>query len=289
MKKTFLNYIAYTLCLSKHTVIKYDQVLSRFDLFLKKIWKSIDDPEGITIADFYEFIAEMRQAWLSINYCNWCITWFKSYFNYLSEVLELNVLNPRKIKYSKAPQRDVEYYNRAEKSKILEMVNNWVGTKDITKLRNKLIVYMFLHTGLRCHELAKIKIRDIGESLKVMGKWGKIRYVFLRKELLDLINHYLSKREKKSEYLFTTHNKGEGHIYESSIRGIFWNMSKKLWFRIHPHGFRHTFATDLLHIPWSNIYNVAKLLGHTNISTTQIYLWSENSELKQLQFGLEYA
>ena len=289
MKKRFINYIAHALCLARLTVIKYTQALDKFDLFLQREWKSVDDPEEITIADIYDFISEMGEAWLSANYSNWIITWLKSYFNYLRDVLELNVIESRRIRYSKVPQRDIEYYDETEKNKILGMVNKWVGIKNVTKLRNKLLVYMFLHTWLRCHELAKIKVSDIGENLKVRGKWGKIRYVFLREELLDLIRHYLSIREKKSDYLFPTHNKWEGHIYECSIRGIFVKMSKELWFRIHPHGFRHTFANDLLRLPWSNIYNLAKLLWHSNISTTQVYLGCDNSELKRLQFWLKYA
>ena len=289
MKESFLNYIAYTLCLSSLTVIKYRQVLDKFDSFLLERGKTVDDPENIEKVDVYNFVASMREAGLSPNYCNSFITGFKSYLNYLRDVLELEVIDPHRLRYSKVPERDVSYYNEKEKSEILNLVNSGIWASGVTRLRNKLLVYLFLHTGLRCHELVKIKVEDIGDSLKVRGKWGKIRYVFLRGELLDMIGEYLKKRKKKSEYLFPTHKSGEGHLYECSVRGIFFKMSHKLGFRIHPHKFRHTFATDLLHIPWANIYNVAKLLGHSRISTTQIYLWSDNMELKKLQFWLKYS
>lgn len=64
-------------------------------------------------------------------------------------------------------------------------------------------------------------------------------------------------------------------------------MSKALWIHIYAHKFRHTFATGLLKLKWSNIYNIARLLGHKNISTTQIYIWYNNTELKNLQFSLK--
>lgn len=287
MKERFLNYIAYTVCLSKLTVLKYRKALDKFDSFLKLRWKTVDDPENIAIEDVSDFIADMIELWLSPVYCNSISTWIKSYLNYLRDILGLTVLESRRIKYCKTPDKNIWYYSERQKYQILDMVDKGFWVKDITKLRNKLLTYMFLLTWLRCHELAKIKVNEIWESLQIVGKWWKRRTVYLRKELLDMIGEYLSKREKESEYLFPCHNKWEWHIHKSSIRWIFYQMTNQLWFKIHPHKFRHTFATDLLHIPWSNIYNVAKLLGHNSISTTQIYLWTNDVELKNLQFSLK--
>ena len=145
---------------------------------------------------------------------------------------------------------------------------------------------MFLQTWLRCHELAKIKVSEIWESLQIVGKGGKLRTVYLRPELLEMIEEYLEERKRESEYLFDSTK--DWHIREWYIRTIFNKVSKKVWFHVHAHKFRHTFATDLLHIPWANIFNVATLMGHSRITTTQIYLWVDNSELKKLQFSLNY-
>ena len=148
------------------------------------------------------------------------------------------------------------------------------------------MVYLFLHSWLRCSELAKIKVHEIWESLQVIGKWWKRRFVYLRPEILDLIYLYLGKRKKKSDYLFPW-NKGN-HIGRDQINHIFSKMSKEIWIHIYAHKFRHTVATDLLHIPWSNIYAVSKILWHSRITTTQIYLWTDNMELKKLQFWLKF-
>jgi integrase/recombinase XerC len=102
-----------------------------------------------------------------------------------------------------------------------------------------------------------------------------------------MIKLYLSKRKKKSEYLFPAHS-WEDHMKTWSIQNVYKKLSKQLGIHIHPHKFRHTFATDLLHLPWANIYNVAKLMGHKRITTTQIYLWVNDWELKKLQFWLKF-
>lgn len=221
----------------------------------------------------------------------WTIHWnqtsLKVYFRYLSEILDLNVVDWTKIKPIKVHDKNIWFYSEEEKNLILNGLNKWIGKRKDTQLRNKLLAYMLLHTWLRRSEIAKIKVEEIWESLQVVGKWGKRRVVFLRKELLEMIKEYLSKRKQKSEYLFPWYKDGE-HIREKSIVNIFLKMSKEIWIHIHAHKFRHTFATNLLRLHWSNIYDVAKLMGHTSITTTQIYLWTNNEWLKKLQFRLKF-
>ena len=84
--------------------------------------------------------------------------------------MELEIVDLRKIKSPKVPQRQLGFFSREEKEKILKEINRGVGKSEVIQLRNKLLTYMFLHTGLRLHELAKIKVCDIGESLQVVGK-----------------------------------------------------------------------------------------------------------------------
>ena len=73
-------------------------------------------------------------------------------------------------------------------------------------------------------------MEDIGESLQVVGKGGKRRTVYLRKELLDMIEEYLEKRKKKSEYLFPHRCKEGQHMTDSAVRGVFFKLTKKLGF-----------------------------------------------------------
>ena len=285
MVENYLNYILYIRGLSNRTFIKYKKALIRFDRYLRNIGKSIEKPQEIELADIFSFIEFMAKSWLQPSSSNAVIEWMKGYFKYLKEILNIDVIDHKKIIRCKVPERNIWFYNSDQKKEILKAVNEWVGVKESTKLRNKLLTYMLMMTWLRCHEVAKIKVSEIWECLQVIGKWWKRRVVFLRKELLDMIGEYLKKRKENSEYLF------EGtywHIKEWSIRNIYIKMARRLGFRIHAHKFRHTFATDLIHTPWANIYNVARLLWHKRITTTQIYLWSEDAELKKLQFRLKF-
>lgn len=286
MIKRYLDYILYTRCLSQNTRIKEKKGLNKFEFYLLSIWKTLERPEEIKLTDIIEFIAYLRKSWLVQWSCNAILDGVKGIFKYMKYILELDVLDNKEIRYIKKPDKNIWFFNEKEKRLILNTVKEWIGKGSIVKLRNKLITYMFLQTWLRCHELAKIKVSEIWENLQIVGKWWKLRTVYLRKELLEMIEEYLDKRKRKSEYLFDSTK--EWHIREWSIRNIFNKLTKKLWFHIHAHKFRHTFATDLLHIPWSNIYNVAKLLGHKRITTTQIYLWLDDWECKNLQFSLNY-
>jgi site-specific recombinase XerD len=286
MIKSYLDYILYTRWLSRNTWIKEKKGLNKFECYLLSIWKTLEKPEYIKLIDILEFIAYLRKSWLVPWSCNAVLDGVKWIFRYMKNILELDVLDDKHIRYIKDPDKNIWYFNEKEKRLILNTVRKWVGKGSIVKLRNKLLTYMLLQTGLRCHELAKIKVNEIWENLQVVGKWGKLRTVYLRKELLEMIEEYLDKRKRKSDYLFDSTK--EWHMREWSIRTIYNRISKKVWFHVHCHKFRHTFATDLLHIPWANVYNVAKLMGHSRITTTQIYLWVDDKELKNLQFSLNY-
>ena len=284
MKENFLSYIV-SRWYSKSTLAGYKFTLGKFEGWLAWIGKSIDDPENIKLVDIYNFIEWLNGTWITTRSCAWIIDWVRGYLKYCKEIAELDIVDLHKVKSPKVPDREIWFFNKEQKGQILKLFNEWVWKSEIVKLRNKLLTYMLLHTGLRCHEIAKIKVCEIWESLQVIWKWGRRRFVFLRPEILDLIYLYLGKRKRNSDFLFDWIR---GHLSTDRIRRIFNTQSKKLGFRIHTHKFRHTFATDLLHVPWANIFAVSKLMGHKKITTTQIYLWADNSELKKIQFWLSF-
>ena len=286
MYEKFLSYLLYIRGLSTNTIIRYRKGFKKFESFLKKTWKTLDRPNEIMLADIYEYITKLGENGIAPSSINVDINWIKGYFKYLRNVLNMDVLDISHIPNLRIPERNLGYYNEEQKKQIIDAVRDWIGKKKITKLRNRLLTYMFLYTGLRCHEVCKIKVDEIWESLQVVGKWGKRRFVYLRPELLDLIHLYLGKRKRKSAWLFDTN---KWHLTTDYIRKIYMKLSRKLGFHIHAHKFRHTFCTDLLHIPWANIYAVSKLMGHSQITTTQIYLGVDDSELQRLQFWLNFV
>ena len=287
MIKNYLHYLTYTRCYSKSTVTGYRKILRKFDEWLIARGKTANEPESIRLSDVYEFMGDLTESWLSARTCAWTIDWVRGYLKYCKNVLELEIIDTHKIKSPKIPDRQMEFFTEEEKKLILKKVSSGIWVREETQLKNRVLTYMFLHTGLRCHEMAKIKVNEIWESLQVIGKGWVRRFVYLRRELLDMIYLYLGKRKTKSDFLFPW-NRG-GHVSTDHIRKTFNRLSKATGIHIHAHKFRHTFATDLLHVPWANIYSVSKLLGHKRITTTQIYLGADSTELKKLQFWLNFA
>ena len=285
MIENYLNFLLYTKGYAKNTIVRYRKTLKKFNNYLIPLWKNVDNPEEIKLIDIYNFIEDLTRSWLSPRSCAWIVDGVRSYLRYCKEIIELDIIDLHKIKSPKVPEKEIWFFSSDEKRHILKTVNRGFGAKKITQLRNKLLTYMLLHTGLRCHEIAKIKVNEIWESLQVIGKWGIRRFVFLRKEILEMIHLYLGKRKRNSDFLF---DGNKGHLTTDTIRKLYNKLSKDIGIHVHAHKFRHTFATDLLHIPWANIYAVSKLMGHKKITTTQIYLGTNNVELKKLQFWLKF-
>lgn len=289
MIEQYIDYILYVIWLSKLTAISYQYSLIKFNNFLKSLWKTLDNPEWITLVDINKWIIEQKD--LNNKTINSRLASIKGYLNWLRDN-NSDVLDPSAIKCLKKVDRPIGYFSQQEKKKILKFVNEGYWNCEEIQLRNKLLVYVLMFTWLRIHEALNIKTKDIQESIQIIGKWWKHRWTFLRPEILDIAKEYLNKRKTYSEYLFCTvwnnkHSKRWEKLDTSSARVMFMRMSKALWIHIYAHKFRHTFATGLLKLKWSNIYNIARLLWHKNISTTQIYLWYNDTELKNLQFSLK--
>lgn len=289
MIEQYIDHILYVIWLSKLTAITYQYSLIEFNNFLKSLWKTLDNPEWITLVDINKWIIEQKD--LNNKTINKRLASIKGYLNWLRNN-NSDVLDPSAIKCLKEVDRPIGYFSQQEKMKILKFVNEGYWNCEEIQLRNKLLVYVLMFTWLRIHEALNIKTKDVQESIQIIGKWWKHRWTFFRPEILDIAKEYLNKRKTYSEYLFCTvwnnkHSKRWEKLDTSSARVMFMRMSKALWIHIYAHKFRHTFATGLLKLKWSNIYNIARLLGHKNISTTQIYLWYNNTELKNLQFSLK--
>ena len=164
-----------------------------------------------------------------------------------------------------------------------------ISGNTINDLRNKAIFYMLFSTGLRVSELTALD-RYIDTSkgeISIRGKGSKVRTVFISDGANKYLKEYLNKRDDVSEAMFVSGNtKGkENRLTSRSIErivkktAISAGISKKT--QITPHTLRHAFATDLLQ-NGADIRSVQELLGHSNISTTQIYTHITNKRLKEV-------
>ena len=194
--------------------------------------------------------------------------------------------NPFKL--ISTPKKPMKLPNYMKYNEFEEMINTCEDNP--LGIRNKCLLEVLFATGARIGELIKIKIDDINLSAKeirVLGKGNKERIVFLNDHAVDSINDYLNNSRsillngKQSDRLFINHIGGE--LTTRGVRDILDNIIKKssLNIKVTPHMFRHTFATMLLN-EGCDLKSVQELLGHVNMSTTQIYTHLTSDYIKEM-------
>jgi site-specific recombinase XerD len=154
-------------------------------------------------------------------------------------------------------------------------------------LKHKLVIEVLYSTGLRLQELINLKRADIDFDNNTLfvrkGKGKKDRLTIISENIkLDLLKYY-SQYEFKTNYVFEGR---KGKYSKKSVQLILHNTSKKLKFRIHPHMLRHSFATHLLE-QGTDIRIIQKLLGHSDLNTTEIYTRVANKNLKKIKNPLD--
>jgi site-specific recombinase XerD len=169
-----------------------------------------------------------------------------------------------KIPRMKRPKKLPVVCSREEINKILEV---------ITSLKHKAVISLIYCGGLRLQEAARLKVMDIDSkrmTIKVFGKGAKDRYTLLAKKALIILRQYWL-AYKPEEWLFYGSERSK-HIHPRSIQNVFRRAKTvaKIKKSATVHTLRHSFATHLLE-SGTDIRVIQKLLGHTNISTTEIY------------------
>lgn len=305
----FLEYLQIEKNASKLTIRNYRHYLERFLLYLysptqpsfnpeqkKEILNSINfDPKQINVdivrkyrLVLSQFIDKKGLPLKRITQ-NYHVIALRSFLRYLIK-RDIQTLAPEKIDLPKAESRSLKFLGRDATLRLLNMAS----ISDEKGLRDKAILETLFSTGLRVSELVKLNRDQIdlerGE-FGVIGKGGKARVVFLSERALDWLGRYLRVRKDKFKPLFIRYGgpKKEADNNESvrltsrSIQRIVEKYVKKakLPIKATPHSIRHTYATDLLRAG-ADIRSVQELLGHKNISTTQIYTHITNPQLRQI-------
>lgn len=290
LKQQFLEYIEIEKGRSVKTVENYDHYLSRFLQFAK-----IGRPEQITA----EVIREYR-LWLNRQpngqvrsevktlrkkTQNYYLIALRAFLKFLARK-GVKSLSPEFIELAKVGERQLDLISKHELSQLLSVPKG----DDLISLRDKAVLELLFSTGLRVAELASLT-RDMdfeADQLSIKGKGEKIRVVFLSSEAKEAVRKYLAKRNDMEDALFINlavhqQNSRSRALNKRSIerivkkRAIEAGISKK----VTPHVIRHCFATDLLS-NGADLRSVQMLLGHSNISTTQIYTHVTDSQLRKI-------
>lgn len=272
--ENYRNYLKYERNYSDNTVSAYINDLNKYEEFLKK---NILESDAEDLEKYLKYIGGMQSTTVAHK-----ITAIKSYFNYNIKrgIVKSNPAN--KVSRPKLAKHLPEYLTEEEVSKLLD-----VEIKSPYDFRNKTILELLYSSGIRISELVNIKTPNYDSEeclIRIMGKGSKERIIPLGDYAINIMNDYMNNyrpliNKKFTDYIFIN-NRGDKISRQFIFKVIKKEALKKgIKKDISPHTLRHTFATHLLK-NGADLRIIQELLGHENISTTQIYTHVTNNKLK---------
>lgn len=297
----FLNYLGTIKGESKNTIFGYKVDLIMFFRFLKLYKGLVDDKtnfedivisdidikflRSIKLPDLFAFISFAENQRSNGNYARARkVAALRSFFKYLNVKAKIIDENPTlELESPKINKRNPVYLTLDE-SKVL--LNSIEGKN---KERDFCIITLFLNCGLRLSELVSIDISKIKvDTLTIIGKGNKERTIYLNNSCIRAINNYLSVRNsaeveiQDKDALFISRN--NRRINKRTVELLvkkYTNKAGLINAKYSPHKLRHTAATLMYKHGNVDIRSLQKILGHENISTTQIYTHVDDEKLRE--------
>ncbi|MDW8165739.1 MAG: site-specific tyrosine recombinase XerD [Elusimicrobiota bacterium] len=282
----FLEFIKFEKGLSQNTIDAYRRDLTQYFNFLQQINKDIHTVSSEDITDFLWQLKKNNLKNNSIYRKTSCITQFHKFL--IAEEITKN--NPVEfISKPKLQRKLPQVLSYEEVEKIL----NFIPKKKFNDIRNKAMLEMLYATGMRVSELVNLKFNQLDLSnkyIRVIGKGNKERIVLLNSKSIQALKDWLEIRAKKFQKRLIPEY--DQYVFLSKLgkpisRIDFWeqlkNYVKKVGIskNVSPHTLRHSFATHMLKYG-ADLRVVQELLGHSDISTTQIYTHIDKQHLKEL-------
>jgi site-specific recombinase XerD len=245
---------------------------------------------------------------LKKNTQNYHLIALRVFLKYLAK-RSIPSLAPEKIELAKTAGRDLDLISDQELRRLIEMPSQDKiepglsdkerKTRELKNLRDRAMLELFFSTGLRVSELCSLDRDTINldrDEFSIRGKGEKVRLVFLSDSARQAIKTYLAKRGELNEALFSSLSEinpstslrtgkvnHEGRLTPRSIERIIKKYAIKAGItkKVTPHTLRHSFATDLLQ-NGADIRSVQMMLGHSSVSTTQIYTHVTDKQLREV-------
>lgn len=270
----FKNYLELERNYSSNTVSSYINDLSNFNIYIKKDLRTVSP---IDIQNYLKHINNLSTRTIAHN-----LSSLKSFYNYLEkmEVINYNPIN--EVEHPKLEQKMPTVLSLEEVSSLLD-----IKVENEFNARDKAILEMLYSSGIRISELTNMELSNLDIDaclIRIMGKGSKERIVPLGDYAIDALTEYINNHREKlnkknSSYIFLN-NRG-GKLSRQFIFKTIKNYAIKKGIKknISPHTLRHTFATHLLK-NGADLRIIQELLGHENLSTTQIYTHLSNEKLK---------
>ena len=273
----FIDYLRFEKKYSENTISSYKRDLNKMNSYLKK------DFTKLTKADIQKYIQNLSKN-ESSNTISRTISSLKSFYKFL-EINKYTNTNPLTTIISPKTARKLpKVLSEEEVNKLLD-----INLNNDFDYRNKAMLELMYSSGLRVSELINLTVNDVdlkNSLVRIFGKGSKERIVPLNDYATEALNNYILYhrpklfKQKESNYLFLNN-----HGNQMTRQGFFKTLKKiakekGIKSELSPHTLRHSFATHLLKYG-ADLRSIQELLGHSDISTTQIYTHITNEMLEK--------
>ena len=282
--ENYLEYLRIELNYSENTIKSYEIELYKYKIYLEENNIKYINITKDEIRNYLKYLDKSQYKNRSISKN---ISSIRSFYRYLVSKDKISKNIFASIRNPKLERKLPNYITEIDMERILNFPNIKEYKKTIYTTRDLLIIELLYDTGCRVDELVNIKLKNIDKSknqIKVLGKGSKERIVFYGEYTSDILNNYLKERDiilkdKMSDYLLVS--KESGKLTPRRVAQIIDEIMKLVAIKnnVSPHTLRHTFATHLLN-NGADLRSVQELLGHSSLSTTQIYTHVSNERLR---------
>lgn len=270
----YLYKLKYERRLSRHTLDNYARDLKRFDEHLQSC--GVQDQRDVKEVHVQHYIALRHRNNISAKSLQRELSAIRSFFNFLISEQRLSVNPAQMVRAPKSGRKLPKVLDVDQIQHYLSIPQN-----DVLSIRDRAILELFYSSGLRLAELVSLNLTDMDLSqgmLTVTGKGNKTRVIPIGQEAIKAMEKWLQQR---SSMLKPDSDKLETAVFISSKgsrlaprsvqqRLRHWAQKQALTSHVHPHMLRHSFASHMLESS-RDLRAVQELLGHSDISTTQIY------------------
>ena len=276
--RSFLDSLFIEKGLSKNTIKSYESDLKDFFAWCHKIHKKL--PSKLTSSSINIYLGYLFNKNIKSSSVNRKLSTLKAFYIFLYKQKLILKIPTEDIETPKIQKKLPSTLSENEVEKLLKAPKD----KNIIELRDKAMLEMLYATGMRISELVNLKEINVDKNrqvVKVLGKGSKERLIPFGDEALDSLQKYLHKRNSRNIYIFLNNRDNK------LSRVGFWQRVKIYLKRVHlksditPHTLRHAFATHLLN-RGADLRSVQLLLGHSDLSTTQIYTHIAKQRLSEM-------
>lgn len=283
LQEEFIKYLQFEKRYSAHTIVAYNTDLVQFIQFMNKSNEGFEFKK-VTSKHVRNWIISLMEDGVSARSINRKIATLKSFYKFL---MRQDIVEMSPVQLVASPKVGKKLPSFVQKENLDQLLDHDFFGHDFEGARDKIIISLLYGTGIRLAELKNLKIRNIdstGHTIKVLGKRNKERIIPYPKSIDPPLKDYFKYRDEimsGNEFLLLTSDGEQAYdklIYRVVKKhlAMVTTISKKS-----PHVLRHSFATHLLN-NGADLNAVKELLGHSNLSATQVYTHTTFEKLKEI-------